>query len=173
MFDAQGGTPKFKWRGWSNGAKIQNPKKSQDLPAKPKKIPGLKINPQKIPCRFCGHCTLFAELRSQGTPTDRFFLIPQKNPYSNQATQKNTCQIFVPKKIPESKISTPKKFFQSSPTLEIRSTPPGMLMRQNVNNDVSKQLPIGCAWHLCKRNMEALDWIEQNTLNWSYDKLCW
>ena len=29
----------------------------------------------------------------------RFFLIPPKNPYSNQATQKNTCQIFVPKKI--------------------------------------------------------------------------
>ena len=43
-----------------------------------------------------------------------------KNPYSNQATQKNTCQIFVPKKIPESKISNP-----SSPSLEIPSTPPG------------------------------------------------
>ena len=39
------------------------------------------------------------------------FLIPCKNPYSNQATQKNTYQIFVPPKIPESKISNPKKSF--------------------------------------------------------------
>ena len=37
--------------------------------------------------------------------------VPTKNPYPNQATQKNTCQIFVPKKIPESKISNPKKSF--------------------------------------------------------------
>ena len=35
----------------------------------------------------------------------------QKNSYLNQATQKNTCQIFIPKKIPESKISNPKKSF--------------------------------------------------------------
>ena len=53
-------------------------------------------------------CTSFAELRSQGTIDS---LIAPKNPYSNQATQKNTCQIFVPKKIPESKISNPKKTF--------------------------------------------------------------
>ena len=52
--------------------------------------------------------TFFAELRSQGT-TDSFFF--SKKPYSNQATQKNTCQLFVPKKIPESKISNPKKSF--------------------------------------------------------------
>ena len=32
----------------------------------------------------------------------------QKNPYLNQATQKNTCQIFLPKKIQEAKISNPK-----------------------------------------------------------------
>ena len=47
-----GGTWNFKWWGWSNGAKSQDPKKSLGLPAKPKKIPGPKINPQKIPCRF-------------------------------------------------------------------------------------------------------------------------
>ena len=50
-----GGTRDFKWRGWSNGAKSQDPKKSLGLPAKPKKISGPKINPQKIPCRFCGN----------------------------------------------------------------------------------------------------------------------
>ena len=47
-----GGTRDFKWRGWSNGAKSQDPKKSLGLPAKPKKIPGPKIKPKKIPCRF-------------------------------------------------------------------------------------------------------------------------
>jgi len=35
----------------------------------------------------------------------------QKNPYLNQATQKNTYQIFLPKKLPELKISNPKKSF--------------------------------------------------------------
>ena len=38
----------------------------------------------------------------------QIILNTQKNPYLNQATQKNTCQIFIPKKIPESKISNPK-----------------------------------------------------------------
>ena len=45
-----GGTRDFKWRGWSNGAKSQDPKKSLGPPAKPQKIPGPKINPPKIPC---------------------------------------------------------------------------------------------------------------------------
>ena len=54
----------------------------------------------------------------------RFFLIPPKNPYSNQATQKNTCQSFVPKKIPESKISNPKKPFDHPRHLKSRVPPP-------------------------------------------------
>ena len=41
----------------------------------------------------------------------QIILNTQKNPYLNQATQKNTCQIFIPKKIPESKISNPEKSF--------------------------------------------------------------
>ena len=55
----------------------------------------------------------------------RFFLIPPKTPYSNQASQKNTCQIFVPKKIPESKISNPKKSFDHPCHLKSRVPPPG------------------------------------------------
>ena len=42
-FVSRGGTREFKWRGWSNGAKSQDPKKSLGLPTKPKKIPGPKI----------------------------------------------------------------------------------------------------------------------------------
>ena len=44
----RGGTLDFKWRGWSNGAKSQDPKKPVGLPAKPKKIPGPKINPVNL-----------------------------------------------------------------------------------------------------------------------------
>ena len=51
--------------------------------------------------------------------------IPPKNSYSNQATQKNTCQIFVPKKIPESKISNPKKSFDHPRHLKSRVSPLG------------------------------------------------
>ena len=45
-----------------------------------------------------------------GTTTN-LVLNTQKNPYLNQATQKNTCQIFLPKTILESKILNPKKSF--------------------------------------------------------------
>ena len=40
----------FKWQGWSNGDKNQNPKKSLGLPTKPQKFPGPNFNPKKIPC---------------------------------------------------------------------------------------------------------------------------
>ena len=44
-----------------------------------------------------------------GTTTNlQVILNTQTNPYLNQAPQKNTCQILVPKKIPKSKISTQK-----------------------------------------------------------------
>ena len=47
-----------------------------------------------------------------------------KNPYLNQASQKNTCQNFPTPKNPENrKFQTPKN--PSSLSLEIRSTPRG------------------------------------------------
>ena len=55
----------------------------------------------------------------------RFFLIPPKNPYSNHPTQRNTCQIFVPKKLLESKISNPKKSFDHPHHLKSRVPPLG------------------------------------------------
>ena len=53
-------------------------------------------------------CTLFAKLRSQGATNS--FYYPQKIPTQINLPKKNTCQIFVSKQIPESKISNPKKF---------------------------------------------------------------
>ena len=49
-----GGGPDFKWQGWSNGGKNQNPKTSLGLHTKPNKIPGPKF-----------HFSLFAELRGR------------------------------------------------------------------------------------------------------------
>ena len=40
-----------------------------------------------------------------------------KNLYLNQATQKNTCQIFLPKNIPEWKISTPPPPQKQNPSI--------------------------------------------------------
>ena len=51
-------------------------------------------------------CTLFEELRSQGT-TDSF-LAPPKNPYSNQATQKILAKFLYPKKSLNWKFQTQK-----------------------------------------------------------------
>ena len=47
-------------------------------------------------------------------------------PYLDQATRKNTCQIFLPKNIPESKISNPKNRDTWSPVYP----PPGQLSFQ-------------------------------------------
>ena len=44
------GTTDFKWQGWSNDGKNQNPTKSLGLPTlTPPKIPGSKIDLKKIP----------------------------------------------------------------------------------------------------------------------------
>jgi len=48
-----------------------------------------------------------------------------QNPYLNQATQKNTCPILLPKN-PSIENLKPKKIRRSSRTLEIRSTPTGV-----------------------------------------------
>ena len=60
-----------------------------------------------------------------GTTTNlQIVLNTQKNPYLNQATQKNTCQIFLAKKIPESKISNPKISFDYPRHLKSGVPPP-------------------------------------------------
>ena len=42
----------FKWQGWSNRDKTQNPKKFLGLPTKPKTIPGPKLTAQKSHAEF-------------------------------------------------------------------------------------------------------------------------
>ena len=97
------------------GAKIKTQKKSLGLPTKPQKIPGPKTTPpppkkKKIPCQN-------SKPKNYAVSTTQ-----KKIPTLIEPHAQNTCQILLPRKIPESKISNPKK---SSPSLEIRSTPLG------------------------------------------------
>ena len=94
------------------GASFQQPPPPQK---KKKKKPGPKINLQESPkpnlrvLKISGKvCTyLFAELRSRDTRTLprgtttylQIVLNTQKYPYLNNATQKDTSQIFLPQKI--------------------------------------------------------------------------
>ena len=101
----------------------QNPKKSLDQKLTPKKshakFPSLKIAQkalkgitQKINWKL-NVCICGWDSQTQ-PPIFILFWIPQKVPtYTpvNQVTQKNTCQIFPPKRIPETKISSPQKSF--------------------------------------------------------------
>ena len=139
----RGGTRDFKWWGWSNGAKSQDPKNSLGLPAKPKKIPGPKIDPQKIPCQFCGpwkfqkggnaitqrkpleieHSCLFIHHTIWIYPSPHLILF--NNPKKSLLKSSYPSQIFVPTKIPESKISNPKKSFDHPSHLKSRVSPPG------------------------------------------------
>ena len=123
----QGGTLDFKWQRWSNGDKNQNPKKSLGLPTKPPKIPGPKINPQKSHAKFRSLKNFQNALNDITWKIKTLENIRNwylKNPNLNQATPKNTCQIFLPKKIPRIKNFTPQKILWSSPSLEIWSTRP-------------------------------------------------
>ena len=88
-----GGTPGFKWRGWSNGCKNQNPKESHA------EFPRLK-NFQKAKQVWLYFFTLVAELSRPGyagtTTNLQIDVNTPENPYLNQAQA-----------IPESKISNP------------------------------------------------------------------
>ena len=50
-----------------------------------------------------------------------------KNPYLNQATQNNSCQVFLPKKILASNISNPKEAFDNLCHLK-SGVPPGVIL---------------------------------------------
>ena len=142
-----GDTLDFKWWGWSNGGKNQNPKKSLGLPTKPtKKSLDQKLTPKKSHAKFLSLKNLQKALNdiTQKIWTIeieclclfinhtiwiyRLFWIPPKIPYLNQATQeKMLAKFFYPKKSQRLKCQT-QKFLWSSPSLEIWSTTPSPLI---------------------------------------------
>ena len=78
------GTTDFKWLGWLNGGKTQNPKKSLHQ----------NLTPQKYHAAFLSHKIFEKALNDITRKIETLVLNTQKNSYLNQATQKNTCQNF-------------------------------------------------------------------------------
>ena len=115
-------TLNFKWWGWLIGGKNQNPTISLGFPTKPQKILGPKISPKNV------HCWISESgiHRHYQESSDWFKYL--KNPFLNQATpppplrppKKIHDKISYPKRIPDSKISNPKKILWSSPSPEIQ-----------------------------------------------------
>ena len=142
----------LKWRRWSNGSKNQNSKKSLELPTKPPKIPGPKINPPKIPFRvsepwkfpktikwhnmlyffgFTLRCRTTKPGYADTTTSLQIVLNTQRNPYSNQATPKQYLPNFPTPKIPKSKISNHPKSFDH-PCYFRSGVPPRIIIVVNV-----------------------------------------
>ena len=116
----KGGTPEFKWQGWSNGGKNQNPKKSVGLQTKPQKIPGPKFNPPKIPCRISQPQKFPGSIKWHYTKNRNIsFEYPKKS-------QKILAKIFLPQKFPNRKFQTPK-LLRSSLSLVIRRRSRGII----------------------------------------------
>ena len=97
------------------GGKSQNPKNSLDQILTPKKSHSKFLRPSLE--EF-----FFGELRCRHESSDCFEY--PKNPYLNQSTQENTRQIFLPKKIPESKLLNPKESFDHPHHLRFGVTSP-------------------------------------------------
>ena len=135
---APGGvTPDFKWQGWSNGGKNQNPKKSLGLQTNAKNSLDQILSPQKSHAEFPSHKNFqrnytarirrdhTQELSHAGTITTlQIVWNTQKNPYLNQPTQKNTCQNFSTPKNPQIENFTPIKILHHPCHLKSRVPPP-------------------------------------------------
>ena len=127
----------FQATGMIKWGQISKPKKVPRASNKTQKTPWTLNNPKKSHAKFLSFKNLrkgkqvwlyfnrrTMRPRYAGTITNlQIVLNSQKNLYL-PSHPKNTCQIFLPQKIPESKISDPKKICQLSLLLEIQCTPP-------------------------------------------------
>ena len=114
----------------------QNPQKSLDQNLNPKNpmlnFPAIKISRGTTQPGYAGTMTNL-----------QIVLDTPKNPYLNQANQKNTCQNFPTPKNPETENLKPQKILRSSLSLEIQSSPPsppppGLSHTLNANRGVKK-----------------------------------
>ena len=95
----KGGTLEFKWQGWSNGGKNQNPKKSVGLQTKPL---DQNLTPKKSHAEFPSHKNFQRALNDITQKIETLVLNTPKNP------KKMLAKIFLPPKIPKSKILNPQ-----------------------------------------------------------------
>ena len=100
------------------GAKFKTPKNPYSLTQYPKKSHAEYLsckNFQRNYANYAGYTGTIMNLH--------IVLNTLKNPFLNQATQKNSCQNFLPEKIPKLKISNPPKSFNHPCHLKSRVAP--------------------------------------------------
>ena len=111
-----------------NGDKNQTPQNSLELQTKAKLSLDQNLRSSKNPMLNFQSVKIARgtmRLGYKGTITKlQIILRTQKNPYLNQATQKIPAKIFLPKKIPKSKFSNPKRSFNLPCHLK-SGVPPG------------------------------------------------
>ena len=140
--DSRGGTPDFKWQGWSNGGKNKNPTKPLDRNLTPKKpnFRAIKISRKHLTiiCRRRSlYCWKILEKKSRGLLNDITRKIDRKisfeyskNPTLIKLPKQIVAKIFLPKISRNRKFPPPKKLIlRSSLSLEFRSTPPPPSLR--------------------------------------------
>ena len=118
-----GGTPDFKWWRWSNGGKNQNPKKSLGLPTKPQKNPWTKQTGSKQVWLCFKKQNYTAGIRGHYHESSDCFKCPRKFLLKSSYPKKYLPN-FPTQKNPVIANFKPQKILQSSPSLEIWSTPP-------------------------------------------------
>ena len=121
----RGGTPDFKWQGWSNGGKNKTP---QEIPSASNKTPPKSLNQNSTPKN--SHAEFPRHKNFQKRPeyvnyheSSDCFEYP-KISYTHQVAPKILAKIFLSKRNPEIENFKPKKILRSSLSLEIWSTPP-------------------------------------------------
>ena len=108
------------------GAKIKTPPKSLGFQREPQKSLNQNLILKKSHVEFPSHKNFQRNYAAKirGNYHESSDWIPPKNPYLNQATQKNTCQNFRTQKNPEIENFNPKKSFNHPCHLKFELPPP-------------------------------------------------
>ena len=114
------------------GAKIKTQKNPYGFKQNRKKYLDQNSTPKKSNAKFPSHENFQKALNDITITNLQIVSKTPKNPYLNQATPKNTCENYPTEKNPEIENLRPEKILRSSLSLEIRSTPAGVVSHSNV-----------------------------------------
>ena len=120
-----GGTPDFKWQGWSNGGKNKTPQEIPSASNKTPQNPWTKIQPPKTPTPNFQGIKISRSGRNTWTITNlQIVLNTPKYPIHIKLPQKYLPKYSCPKEIPKSKILNPRKSFDHPCHLKSGVPPP-------------------------------------------------
>ena len=120
-----GGTPDFKWQGWSNGGKNKTPQEIPSASNKTSQNPWTKIQPPKTPTPNFQGIKISRSGRNTGNITNlQIVLNTPKYPTHIKLPQKYLPKYSCPKEIPKSKILNPRKSFDHPCHLKSGVPPP-------------------------------------------------